>query len=468
MGDNMLNCYFYKFEKEKNSTKRPDGGQNIPVELKAQTDIINPTIRLNYSGSPHGYNYIYIPDFAKYYWVVSWRWMEGLWECDCAEDYLATWKDSIGESTQYILRSSHTYNVNVGDSYYPTRGGAVSYYAAGKNPFTSTFDGGCYVVGLINSDSGGVGAVHYYVMTQFNFNRFLRSLMSDINWMNISTEEISEGLQKGLINPFQYVASCIWLPVQAGTSGGKVSELPYGWWTLSGQSAAPLAQDSAVYTSVDFTLPKHPQAGERGKWLNNSPYTTYTLYLQPFGGIPIDTTIVYSQTTVTAAMHIDPITGNAVCTVLSGGITLTQVSAQIGVPIQLSQMAVDYVGAAKSAANTIGGIVGNAMSGNIAGLIANGVSGVIDSTLQARIPQMQTSGANGSKLYSSLTPHIIAQCSLVAPENNAHWGRPLCDNRKIADIPGYVMCADPDISFAGTSVEQDGVRQYLASGFYYE
>lgn len=464
----MLNSYFYRFNKKKNSTKRPDGGTRISIELKAPTDIINPTIRLNYSGSPHGFNYLYIPDFAKYYYVDSWRWMDGLWECDCTEDFLATWKSEIGDSTQYILRSSYTYNVNVGDSYYPTRGGTVNYYAAGVNPFARTFDGGCYVVGLINSDSGGVGAVHYYVMSQFNFNRFLSALMNDIDWLNISTEEISAGLQKGLINPFQYVASCLWLPVQAGTSGSKVSNLRYGWWTLSQQSAAPLAQDSTVYKSVEFALPKHPQAGERGKWLNNAPYTTYTLYMQPFGGIPIDTTMVYNQTTVTAGIYIDPITGNAVCRVTSGGATLTEVSGQVGVPIQLSQMATDYAGATKTAANTIGGVIGNIMSGNIGGLIANGVSGVIDTTTQARIPQMQTSGANGSKLYSSLTPHIMAQCSLVVPENNAHWGRPLCDNRKISDIPGFVMCADPDISFSGTSIEQDGVRQYLTSGIYYE
>lgn len=464
----MLNSYFYRFNKKKNSTKRPDGGTRISIELKAPTDIINPTIRLNYSGSPHGFNYLYIPDFAKYYYVDSWRWMDGLWECDCTEDFLATWKSEIGDSTQYILRSSYTYNVNVGDSYYPTRGGTVNYYAAGVNPFARTFDGGCYVVGLINSDSGGVGAVHYYVMSQFNFNRFLSALMNDIDWLNISTEEISAGLQKGLINPFQYVASCLWLPVQAGTSGSKVSNLRYGWWTLSQQSAAPLAQDSTVYKSVEFALPKHPQADERGKWLNNAPYTTYTLYMQPFGGIPIDTTMVYNQTKVTAGIYIDPITGNAVCRVTSGGATLTEVSGQVGVPIQLSQMATDYAGATKTAANTIGGVIGNIMSGNIGGLIANGVSGVIDTTTQARIPQMQTSGANGSKLYSSLTPHIMAQCSLVVPENNAHWGRPLCDNRKISDIPGFVMCADPDISFSGTSIEQDGVRQYLTSGIYYE
>lgn len=464
----MIHAYFYKFNKKKNSTKRPENGTDIQVELKSPTDLINPTIRLNYAGSPHGFNYLYLPDFAKYYWVVSWRWVNGLWECDCNEDFLATWKDEIGDSTQYILRSSHTYNTNVGDSYFPTRGGTVNYYAAGTNPFASTFDGGCYVVGLINSDTGGVGAVHYYVMTQVGFNSFLSSLMSDIDWLNISADEISAGLQKGLINPFQYVASCIWLPVMAATSGEKLSNMHYGWWTLSGQSAYRLAQDSAVYTSVDFTLPKHPQADERGKWLNNSPYTTYTLYFQPFGGIPIDTTMVYDQTSVRASVYIDPITGNALCEVISGGATITQVSGLVGVPIQLSQMAVDYIGAAKTAVNSLVGIVSDVRHGNIGGLIANGVSGVIDSTTQARIPQMQTSGANGSKLYSKITPHIMAQCSLVVPENNAHWGRPLCDNRKIRDLPGFVMCADPDITFPGTEVEQDGVRSFLTSGIYYE
>ena len=464
----MFSAYFYKFGKKKNSTKRPTNGTDINIELKAPTDLIDPTIRLNYADSPHGFNYMYIPDFAKYYWVKSWRWMNGLWECDCSEDFLATWKDEIGDSTQYILRSSHTYNKNVGDSYYPTRGGTVNYYAVGENPFAATFDTGCYVVGLINSDSDGVGAVHYYVMTQAGFNMFLNSLMSDIDWMNISVDEISQGLQKGLINPFQYVASCIWLPIQAATEGSNQKSLKYGWWTLSGQSAYRLATDSPAYTYIDFTLPKHPQSEERGKWLNNSPYTTYTLYLQPFGGVPIDTTMVYNQTTVRANIHIDPITGNSVCDVTSGGATLTQVSGQVGVPIQLSQMAVDYIGAAKTAVSTAVGIISDAKSGNVAGLITNGASGVIDTVTQARLPQMQTSGANGSKLYSKITPHIMAQCSLVVPENNEHWGRPLCDNRKISTLPGFVMCADPDISFNGTSIEQDGVRQYLTSGIYYE
>lgn len=465
----MIKSTFYKFDKARNSTKRPTGGTNIQIELKAPTDLINPTIVLHYEGTPHGFNYLHIPDFAKYYFIKSWRWMNGLWECDCTEDVLATWKDEIGGSVQYVLRASNTYDTDVADSYYPSKGDVIKYtrYSTTQDHYPKVFEKGAYVVGIINDDTKGVGAVHYYVFDQKAFNKFLGVLMGNTDWLG-TIDEISVALQKCLMNPFQYVVSCVWLPANLIPVSSVVTDLPYGWWNLPGQHAGVLATNSMLTYTFTFEIPKHPNAADRGRWLNNSPYSTYELYLQPFGTIPIDSTKVYNETTLTAKITADPSTGVAICNVSAGDTSIYECSGIVGVPIQLAQMAVDYVSAAMGAVNTVGSTVGAAMSGNVAGAITTAVSGIADSAIKATIPQMQTSGANGSRVFTWPLPRLTSAHVIPVPDNNEHWGRPLCRRVRISDIPGYVMCADPDIEFPGTSIEQDGVRSYLAEGIYYE
>lgn len=53
-------------------------------------------------------------------------------------------------------------------------------------------------------------------------------------------------------------------------------------------------------------------------------------------------------------------------------------------------------------------------------------------------------------------------------EDNADLGRPLCKVRKISDVPGYQMIMHADVAIAGTREENQMIKDYMESGYFYE
>ena len=142
-------------------------------------------------------------------------------------------------------------------------------------------------------------------------------------------------------------------------------------------------------------------------------------------------------------------------------------TATFGIPIQLAQIARDYMGTAINAVNTVSGVVGNVMSGNISGAITGAASG-IGNTIRASMPDFSTSGSNGSIVPFTKAPSISARFQSVVDEDNADLGRPLCKAKRIDTIPGYIMCLHADISLPATAPENQRVKEYMESGFFYE
>ena len=73
---------FYTFAKRINSTKQPTGAAALSSDciIKRGSSIINPTIELDIglATSPAAYNYAYIADWNRYYWVQDWIFNERL------------------------------------------------------------------------------------------------------------------------------------------------------------------------------------------------------------------------------------------------------------------------------------------------------------------------------------------------------------------------------------------------------
>ena len=75
----MLTVRFYKnFTKRSNSTKQPGSSDlydSFPSLLKSGCTVTSPTIEVAISTSDPvalGYNYAYISDFSRYYFVNEW------------------------------------------------------------------------------------------------------------------------------------------------------------------------------------------------------------------------------------------------------------------------------------------------------------------------------------------------------------------------------------------------------------
>ena len=109
-----MNVYLFGFQKKENSTAQPDtkDGTLVSVQLKENTSVTNPVLILNLQsgGSPINpslYNYAYIPSFMRYYYISDWVYLNGVWECSCNVDVLASNKSVIGNMSTYVLRSAY-------------------------------------------------------------------------------------------------------------------------------------------------------------------------------------------------------------------------------------------------------------------------------------------------------------------------------------------------------------------------
>lgn len=488
-----LTVDLYSFSKRDNSTKHPTGSPTTySCILKEECGVINPVIVIQEIGNPSGYNYAYIPNFGRYYWIREWTWVLGRWEAELYTDVLATFKDYIGNSEQYIVRSSHSFDGNITDSLYPTIAIDESSHISLGTPVAGDLTTGDYVLGVIN-ENGGYGAVQYFVLSVSEFAN-LCSVMFANNpvWYDISNitkvtpTDITEvvfptEVMKSLVNPMQYVVSCMFFPSRLNLPTAGTDTIKFGWWD-SGITASKLGAGAMSFIYENFTIPAHPQASSRGNFLNLSPYTRLLFNAGPFGYFPIDTTFFADSLSGTYRIGVDGITGEGTLHIHDdNGNTIAVHRAQIGVPIKLAQITKDYL---QNAANVLGvttdlssGVIrgiGKAALGDITGALATGVDTVsevangIVSSIKSAMPTLTASGSGGSLYELNRTWSLTAQHFILAEEDNANRGRPLAQKKIIKNIPGYIMVDDPDVETTGLGQETALIKQYMRGGFFYE
>ena len=134
-------------------------------------------------------------------------------------------------------------------------------------------------------------------------------------------------------------------------------------------------------------------------------------------------------------------------------------AVQIGVPVQLAQLASDYIGFASNMAQA----TGSAFSFDFAGAAAS-----VGNALMSLIPKMQTSGSNGSTSGFLDGPKIVAEFVEIVDDSPSKRGRPLCAERQLSTLPGYIITADAELEAPCTSGELDRIKGFLNGGFFYE
>ena len=472
---------FYTYSKRVNSTAIPSGtGTEYDATIKQPCSIINPVIEINamQTASP-AFNYCHIADFERWYWVSNWTWERGLWIADLTIDPLASWRTEIGASSNYIVRSASNYNLNITDNYWPTvNDAAITTNFTIKTGSTYPFSAldvaslGCYVLGVINNAADTLNcsnSISYYVLTYNEMRNLTKYMLGDISYMNI--QDIGAELAKGIINPFDYIVSCIWLPMDYTQIASQTSVvIKAGWWTPTDGNGYILGHQlsSAAFTrayTFNMDVPKHPQASTYGAYLNAAPYAQYYVTVGPWGTIPIDPQLIYSASYLRFDIELDVISGQAVLYFgNSAGMKKSAAHfAQVGVPIQLSQIGIDTLGAASGILSAAGNAVMDVARGNYAGALAGVVSAV-----DAAMPEPASSGSQGSYCGTAQLPEIIGKFYSISGKDITHRGAPLCQVATINTLSGYVLVDDPEISAPATAAEMELIRNYMAGGFYYE
>ena len=351
----MFDISLFTFEKRKNSTKQPDmaDASTFSGEIKEDFTPMAPQVTFDFPDPTNipPYNYAYIQKFSRYYWITDWLYIGGLWRATMAVDVLATYKEQIIRSNQFVARAAAIKNGYIVDaSYAPTatvlrEERKIDMYNLWG--ITSESDG-TIIAGIVNNSGKNIGAVTYYAMEYSTFRDLMYRMLSDIAWMNISTAEISEELQKALINPVQYVVSCIWLPINydffPDTPQGYVN---LGWWRFPlGNTCKILSRPLKDVDTIEFSisLPKHPYAVDRGEWLNLAPYSRYELTWLPFGTFELDTTELIGVAHIHVSLTYHYYTGDATLIIGRGnaaGQPFLVLNSNISVQIPTGQIAMN-------------------------------------------------------------------------------------------------------------------------------
>ncbi len=455
------------FAKKENSTAQPDvtGWAEFTVTLKHGSSLIDPELTLSVLESDIvNYNYAYM--LGSYYWIRS-KVMErnNLCTISLEKDVLASYKQAIGASSLYILRSSAASDGNILDGYYPTTG--QIYYGhsedAAYNPAWAAYGLGQYIVNVLGTATTGNSTL--WKLSPANFRSFINALYTQIN--GFQPTDVGDAVRKLIAGSGdKLITSAMWLPALNFTTAAAENIICGGWNT--GVQGNLITDPIFSLSAIELNIPKHPQAATRGDYLNLAPYSTYTLTLPVFGSVNIDTTQIYNEDTLYINMKVDATNGQAKAIVSAGnGAIIANLTAQMGCPVPLKGQnnGESIVGGITSTLASVGAAIA---SGGAALPVIGAVSTGIGAAASALSGTSCSVGSSGGALALSVASQLNSVHLYITDEDNINNGRPLCIITTPATLGGYMMAQKAPLSISATLPELDKIRSYLTSGFYYE
>lgn len=459
------------FAKKRNSTAQPDmtGWAEYAVTLKNGSDLVNPSIYLHIpEAEAVNYNYAYM--LGSYYYIVQ-KSMDrkDLCTMQLQKDVLASYKSEIGSSNLFILRSSATYDGNIIDNHYPTTGNI--YYGHSEDdtytPAWATYGTGQYIVNVMGMASASTGSSTLWKLTPAKFREFITGLYTNIDGVQLS--DVKAAVMKLLGgSPEKLVSSAMWFPALNFATAAE-ENIVVGTWD-SGVRGNLITDPLFSLTPIELNIPKHPQASNRGAFLNLAPYSTYTLTLPIFGSINIDTTLIKDESTLYINIKVDATNGQAKARVHAGnGPIIADLTAQLGssIPLQGQSNGASMLSGITS---TLAGLAGAALApaGAAAGAVISAGASGIGTAVNALTGTSCSVGSAGGALALMVAPQLNSVHLCVTDEDNLNNGRPYCRQSTPAALGGYMTAYKAPLSVSATVPEVDEIQNYLTSGFYYE
>lgn len=333
----MFDIYLFKENKRLNSTSRPDttlaGQQRYSCVFLDSQSIMNPVIIIEdtkgMSAEMTTYNYAYIPNLMRYYFISNCVVLDNSRFCYYLQvDVLASFREDILNTSQYVLRSTSHYNEYITDTMYPTvplnaetrfsmspySGQTIeamdnkTYEWTDVDFFYTNYLEGSVIFGV--TGQGNV-SVDYYVCSVTEFKSFINQVVvatpTGYSWGNLPT-----GVQAALSNFLQYITFAKWLPFMplTGNIGASVSSISLGSTSFNITAWKITAGLSRQQMRFSITIPDHPLLSRHG-YYNLSPYREVNFFFLPVGNIPIDTTKIWNVNTLYCTFIVDLASGDA-------------------------------------------------------------------------------------------------------------------------------------------------------------
>lgn len=478
-----MNVIFYNHSKKSNSTKLPYGGDTIPCVLKDGCSIIHPNLELKISTRPL-YNYAYIEDFNRYYYIDDWSYYRGIWSCSLSVDVLTSWRSDILNTTAFIEYSSSNYSLDYTDSrVLPTNEKEVVLRETPSE--LSVFDSnGCYVLSIISTDANGYnGACAVYAMTQDELQFFTSTITSQS-----FLDGLWEGIKNYFNNPFDAIVSCRWIPFNVQDLSGEYKPIKIAYATTDAYGKLL----NSNFKSASYSLPLNHNSFE-----DVQPFTTATLYLPFVGIVELDVDAYYKKDSFSIDMKCDVVTGDIVYTIGRDFTNFTSTyTGNCATQIPLSNNMVDTLGMVASAAGIIGGIVNTVRAvkspisvltssydeaksilSREASIQAGAFTTAASAYGLARSAQVhtQTNGALSSRIGAriALNIKIVLMKSKIldvidSPARLNTFGLPCYKTLNISTLSGYCKCDGASVNTTATSEEINNINNMVNNGFYIE
>lgn len=423
------------------------------------------------------YVYAYIPKWDKYYFIGTPAIITNYHvQYDLEEDFLASRKTEVGSTVAHIAYSSTGWDKDLTDGRIAVKGTKTIYH----DSQALGFDGGCYIIGVVNNDSNGkLGALSYYRMDAANLAKLIKYMMQDSFWDKIKQYFNGKTLD--------FIQSCIWVPVSGSGFVGTMQTTFYvGDTAIADYSTVP---ETPVYiTHYPVTTP----VAELGSvvslslgskfqdFRDNQPYSSASLYLPGVGLTDLNINDFYESVSVNVQTIFDITTGDCTYKIYDDTNQLLKtVSFNASASVSLSQVNINSAGAIAGIGGAVGGVVGlglSAVTMNPVGMATAGVgilAGASAAVMSANQRSTSIKGTNSGRsgFYTRTASTVVVRQDTEDPDNAnyiARCGRPVGQTHAISNHSGYVQCEGASVSIAGDNSERDVINNYLNTGFYYE
>ena len=441
VGGDGVNITLYRFTKRENSTKLPTANdQPIIYSCRlndSESSLLNPVLKLSAANAQTNLlnrNYVYIPEFGRYYYIDDWRYDgDGCWSALCRIDPLASWKTQIIGSGGYTSRVQGYKDPYLVDSLFPPTEKFVVVTQTYQTYLDPSLAGGSFIIGVISKNAPNVGAVAYYLITAAQLEVLVNNMLSSTNSSWSSVTKLDSDVLKSLVDPMQYVVSCKWFPFEL-TITGTSERIYLGGWDSGATGSKLITPYHQIYDLIlglqDVT-DQYTDATTVYEYTHNQyppfpPYGEYSL-ITPWGTFELDPTVmaaVYTQyaTAATRSMSVrlmaNLVSGQATMIVLTDVKPTENVSKtyelfrreiDFALDIPLAQVSMNYLSMAKSGLNAASkaGNVG-AWASNPVGNAAAIASDVLDATAAALSPAVNST-STGNAAFTPLIETITYQ-----------------------------------------------------------
>lgn len=469
-----LNGTFWSFSKRKNSTKIPSGdGYAFTYAIKDVTSVLSPTLEIH-DANVLPYNYCYLQQFGRYYWVRDKRSIAlNTYEIDLEVDVPGSWGAATYGQSVMAQMSAAYYDDELDDDRVQPVEIITPVVHASKTlevfPATYSIE---TLFSLVTGSSGNFGGldIFTYLDSVGNVLDIIDVLFDPVKWKQVVNSVLKN-------DPLQVIRGMWAVPFDVAQCHGVQTvtrTLTLGLAQSESVTGAALDGPFVIRHQDDLALPLPTVQDFRF----SDRFVKYYCNIPFIGVVSIPVSLVKSSGSLHFEYAADAVSGMFSITLYCGGVCLGTWSTNLKSEFSLASQGSLAAGATSGAITGAGavGLAGAATGGwkaALIGAIAGAAAGAFRGSMVT--PDVQSiSSASGSlapaaRYTRDLEVYLYESDENVDPATFAATvGRPTQKVVSLAAGIGYIQAANASVSFDGYQPEIDAMNALLNGGVYYE